>query len=70
VLFADPSGEGQLALGGAVDSVIVADLVPGQRYLLTLDATGCSVRLSKAAAGLPAGSGGFLRAGAVACSAR
>ncbi|HKY39145.1 MAG TPA: heparinase II/III family protein [Polyangiaceae bacterium] len=72
VLFADGAGDGQLALGGAVDGVVVADLVPGQRYQLTLDSGSCSVRLSKArSADAPAaGPGGFLRAGGLTCGAR
>jgi hypothetical protein len=72
VLFADAAGEGQLALGGAVDSLIVADLAPGQRYSVALDAASCSVRLSKgpSAAAVTASSGGFLRAGPITCNGR
>jgi hypothetical protein len=72
VLFADPAGEGQLALGGDVESVVVADLMPGQKYGLTLDPTSCTVQLSKArAAADPAvGPGGFLRVSGMKCGPR
>ncbi len=72
VLFAEPQGEGQLALGGAVDSVVVAGLVPGRRYDLAVDAGSCSVRLgaTRAASDRAATAGGFLRLSGLACNAK
>jgi len=69
VLFAEASGEGQLALRGAVDVIVIAGLVPGRRYRVSVEPTGCVLRLgaSQSSADLAANGGGFLRTSAAKC---
>jgi hypothetical protein len=70
VLFADPGGEGRVALGAAADVLVVAGLEPGVRYRISLDpGESCEVRLSRAADAVAsaASPGGYLRVVAVAC---
>ena len=71
VLFASPKGEGNVALGGSIETLVVAGLEPGKRYQLLVDAPSCTLRLapSRGARDKAASSGGFLRIGA-ACSAK
>jgi Heparinase II/III-like protein len=71
VLFASPQGEGRVALGGSIETLVVAGLEPGKRYHLLLDAPSCMLRLapSRETADLAANSGGFVRLSA-ACGAQ
>jgi Heparinase II/III-like protein/Alginate lyase len=71
VLFASPKGEGNVGLGGSIETLVVAGLEPGKRYELLLDARSCTLRLtpSHGSADLAASSGGFLRLSAV-CGAK
>jgi hypothetical protein len=71
VLFAGAAGEGQVALGGPLDQVVVAGLEPGRRYSVSIDAT-CLLRLGKpsGAADPAATRGGFVRLSAAQCGAK
>jgi hypothetical protein len=71
VLFANPKGEGRVALGGSIETLVVAGLEPGKRYDLLLDALTCTLRLAPArgSAAEAATSGGFVRLSAV-CGAK
>ena len=71
VLFAAATGEGQVALGGPLDYVVIAGLEPGRRYSVSVDAT-CLLRLGKPSgvAELTATRGGFVRLSAAPCGAK
>jgi hypothetical protein len=71
VLFAGEKGEGQIALGGARDLVIVAGLEPGKHYALSIEAE-CKLRLrpSRSSSDPSANSGGFVRTTASQCGAK
>ncbi|HEY4158055.1 MAG TPA: hypothetical protein VGM29_08155, partial [Polyangiaceae bacterium] len=68
VLFAGPTGEGRATLGSALDLLVIAGLVPGRHYGVTLDAA-CALALGPASSGadLVATDGGFLRMTAARC---
>jgi hypothetical protein len=72
VLFVAPShrnAESKVALGGAVDTLVVAGLQPGQRYSVSVDAGSCALRLAapRGPADPAATGGGFVRLDAVRC---
>ena len=71
VVFAEPRGEGEVALGGPADVLVVAGLEPGRRYAANIDAGGCKLRLRAGGEQSPtATSGGFLRLGPVCGGAK
>jgi Heparinase II/III-like protein len=72
VLFAGPTGEGHVTLDREVELVVIAGLVPGQRYGVSIDGTSCVLRLARAsgAADLSATRGGFLRTGVTQCGVK
>jgi hypothetical protein len=72
VLFASSKGEGNVALGGARDVVVVAGLEPGKHYGLSVDAADCRLRLSpsRSASDASASAGGFVRTTATQCGVK
>jgi len=69
VLFVKNSSDaGRVALGGSAQEVVVAGLVPGRAYSLSVDA-GCELRLATSSntSSPKATSGGFLRISAAQC---
>jgi hypothetical protein len=70
VLFADPAGKGQVALGGASE-VVLAGLVPGRRYGVSVDAS-CVLHFGAAseAVASTANAGGFVHLPAAPCGAK
>jgi hypothetical protein len=72
VLFAGPSGEGHVSLGASVEQLVIAGLVPGRRYAISVDASSCVLGLAKAggARDATANRGGFLRLGPTSCGAK
>jgi hypothetical protein len=72
VLFAGSKGEGNVALGGARDVVVVAGLEPGKRYALSVDAADCRLRLgpSRSGSDASASAGGFVRTTASQCGVK
>jgi hypothetical protein len=72
VLFtaASENSDRKVALGGAVDTVVLAGLQPGRRYSVSVDAGSCTLRLGAARgpADPAATSGGFVRIDAVRCA--
>lgn len=71
VLFAEPRGEGSVALGERADVVVLAGLEPGRRYSVTIEQAGCRLQLGppRGAGELTATSGGFVRLSASQCGA-
>ncbi|HTQ04126.1 MAG TPA: heparinase II/III family protein [Polyangiaceae bacterium] len=69
VLFASGEGAGRVALGGPMESVVVAGLTPGRRYGVAVDAA-CNLSVTPSDAGsFAANTGGFVRANASHCGA-
>jgi hypothetical protein len=61
VLFAAPATDGKVALGGPIDTVVIAGLAPGNHYSVSTDAS-CTLKLARApGSSLVATSGGFVR---------
>ena len=72
VLFAGPAGIGHVALGGAVELAVVAGLVPGRAYSVSIDPASCELRLAApgSATDSTATRGGFVRVSAAQCGAK
>jgi hypothetical protein len=68
VLFAEALGEGRVTLGREVELLVIAGLVPGRRYGVSIDGSSCALRLgAKGAADVVATGGGFLRVNVDQC---
>ena len=63
VLFAPASSEGRVTLSPEAELLVIANLVPGRRYVVSLDSASCALRLGASGTGTEATatSGGFLR---------
>jgi hypothetical protein len=64
--------DSKVALGGAVDTIVVAGLQPGRRYAISVDAGSCTLRVAatRGPADPSATSGGFVRLDAAQCGQR